>query len=82
MPENYAKTKEELISKLLDVGFLKVAPHTLFYKDEVDVISVYLGDVIIVTADGENVATTFEIRQIFETEYFWEDVFQDILAKF
>lgn len=79
-------TRAEFCTHLiLQNGFKLVGPHTIVYKDERDIITVYLErDVVIILADGKNVRSSWNVIQVIEgpDTYFWDSVLQDVLHKF
>ena len=79
--------EELLIAHLIKWhGFELAAPYTLIYahgiKHPYDTIIVYLGDIIIITHDGEYVKHSFDLIQRWNTPESWEQIYQITLNKF
>ena len=66
-------------------GFKLIAPNTLCFKDERDLIIVAMRDgVVIIIDDGPYVKASWQMRPIREggDNYFWDSVLQDVLGCF
>lgn len=79
-------TRLELINHLIRHNkFEQLAPNTLIYKDDRDVITVIIDRAMVfVYGDGPHVVKTWDIIQIPQGEYelYWENILQKILDKF
>lgn len=79
-------TRKQFVDHLIKENkFRLIAPSTLLYEDERDVIIVSIRPgIVIITGDGNGVVPNWNIIQIRDNPdcFFWDGVLQDVLAKF
>jgi hypothetical protein len=87
---NPIETQQELRQALLSNKFTEIAPHTLQYLDQRDVITVFFHPhVIILTHDGQGVLPNWNLFPVYEggegqpwIDGGWDQLHQLILSRF